>query len=108
MINRRYQRNLVWTVEEKKRLIDSVFQDLPISLILLAETRDRMAELSRMEVIERLPRLNAVFALIENEFRCNESFRPGPWETRSSAKIRACRFRRPMAGSPRAASEPRR
>jgi uncharacterized protein with ParB-like and HNH nuclease domain len=33
MINRTYQQNLVWTVEEKERLIDSISKDLPIPLI---------------------------------------------------------------------------
>ena len=38
LVNRRYQRKLVWAVEEKAKLIDSVIKKLPIPLILLAET----------------------------------------------------------------------
>src|SRR5689334_9637275 len=38
LVNRRYQRKLVWSVEEKARLVDSVLNRLPIPLILLAET----------------------------------------------------------------------
>ena len=68
VVNRRYQRKLVWTVEEKERLIDSISKDLPIPLILLAETRDGIAEASRVEVIDGLQRLNAIFSFIENEF----------------------------------------
>ena len=36
-VNRRYQRKLVWTVEEKRALIDSILRDLPVPLILVAE-----------------------------------------------------------------------
>ncbi len=35
--NRKYQRKLVWSVQEKQRLIDSVLNGYPIPLILLAE-----------------------------------------------------------------------
>ncbi|MFF9579822.1 DUF262 domain-containing protein [Streptomyces rubiginosohelvolus] len=66
LVNRRYQRKLVWSVEEKERLIDSVAQKLPIPLILLAESSGDHA--GRLEVIDGLQRLNAVFSFIENEF----------------------------------------
>lgn len=36
LVNRKYQRKLVWTVDEKEFLIDSILKDLPIPLILLA------------------------------------------------------------------------
>lgn len=66
LVNRRYQRKLVWAVEEKEKLIDSVLKRLPIPLILLAEsTHDGK---SRLEVIDGLQRLNALFSFIENEF----------------------------------------
>ncbi len=35
IINRKYQRKLVWTVEEKQNLIDSIMRGYPIPLILL-------------------------------------------------------------------------
>ncbi|MFD8344889.1 DUF262 domain-containing protein [[Kitasatospora] papulosa] len=66
LVNRRYQRKLVWGVEEKERLIDSVAQKLPIPLILLAESSGE--HVGRLEVIDGLQRLNAVFSFIENEF----------------------------------------
>lgn len=66
LVNRRYQRKLVWAVEEKAKLIDSVLKRLPIPLILLAESAHEGA--SRLEVIDGLQRLNALFAFIENEF----------------------------------------
>jgi hypothetical protein len=66
LVNRRYQRKLVWGVEEKERLIDSVVQKLPIPLILLAESSGE--HFGRLEVIDGLQRLNSVFSFIENEF----------------------------------------
>jgi uncharacterized protein with ParB-like and HNH nuclease domain len=36
IINRRYQRKLVWSQQEKKSLIDSILKQYPIPLILLA------------------------------------------------------------------------
>ncbi|MFE2687032.1 GmrSD restriction endonuclease domain-containing protein [Streptomyces mirabilis] len=66
LVNRRYQRKLVWGVEEKERLIDSVVQKLPIPLILLAESAGDHT--GRLEVIDGLQRLNSVFSFIENEF----------------------------------------
>ncbi len=36
-VNRKYQRKLVWTTEEKERLIDSILKGYPIPLLLLAE-----------------------------------------------------------------------
>ncbi|WP_406282783.1 DUF262 domain-containing protein [Embleya sp. NBC_00896] len=66
LVNRRYQRKLVWGVEEKERLIDSIARKLPIPLILLAESAGTFA--GKLEVIDGLQRLNSAFAFIENEF----------------------------------------
>ena len=66
VVNRRYQRKLVWDVEEKQSLIDSVRSSLPIPLILLAESA--ASDMPRLEIIDGLQRLNAIFAFIENEF----------------------------------------
>src|SRR3981081_4431123 len=66
LVNRRYQRKLVWAVEEKSKLVDSVLKRLPIPLILLAEAAYK--GVSRLEVIDGLQRLNALFSFIENEF----------------------------------------
>jgi hypothetical protein len=69
LVNRRYQRKLVWTVGEKEYLIDSINKNLPIPLILLAQTID-----GRFEVIDGLQRLNAVFSFIENRFSLNGNY----------------------------------
>lgn len=63
IVNRKYQRKLVWTVEEKEFLIDSILKELPIPLILLAQISDK-----KFEVVDGLQRLNAMFSFIENGF----------------------------------------
>ena len=37
VVNRQYQRKLVWTVAEKQNLIDSILKNYPLPLFLLAE-----------------------------------------------------------------------
>ncbi len=63
LVNRKYQRKLVWTVDEKEFLIDSILKDLPIPLVLLAQTKD-----NKLELIDGLQRMNAIISFIENRF----------------------------------------
>ncbi|MBN8835399.1 MAG: hypothetical protein BGO53_13005 [Sphingobacteriales bacterium 39-19] len=69
IVNRKYQRKLVWTVEEKQFLIDSVLKGLPIPLILLAQIGDK-----KFEIVDGLQRLNAMFSFIENGFAFNDKY----------------------------------
>lgn len=71
-VNRRYQRKLVWTVEEKRALIDSIVGDLPIPLVLVAEIST--ANGTGYELIDGMQRLNAIFSFIENEFDLDGPF----------------------------------
>lgn len=66
IVNRYYQRKLVWSVEEKKSLIDSILKEFPIPLILLAEYKEKY------EIIDGIQRLNAIFSFIENQFTIDE------------------------------------
>ena len=66
LVNRRYQRKLVWSVDEKESLIESVVQNYPIPLVLLAEASGEKR--GQFEIVDGLQRLNAIFAYIENEF----------------------------------------
>ncbi|MBN2285050.1 MAG: DUF262 domain-containing protein [Tissierellales bacterium] len=68
-VNRKYQRKLVWTVQEKEYLIDSIINGLPIPLILLASIRA-----DNYEIIDGLQRLNAIFSYIENRFTYKEKY----------------------------------
>jgi len=62
-VNRKYQRKLVWTVDEKEFLIDSIAHGLPVPLILLANISS-----DNYEIIDGLQRLNAIISFIENRF----------------------------------------
>ena len=66
-VNRKYQRKLVWSTEEKQRLIDSILNGYPIPLILLAENTDTSLKGS-YEIIDGIQRFNAIFTFIENSF----------------------------------------
>jgi hypothetical protein len=61
-VNRRYQRKLVWSQQEKKNLVESIMLQYPIPLILLASQDEKY------EIIDGMQRLNAIFGFIENHF----------------------------------------
>ena len=64
-VNRRYQRKLVWTLEEKQKLIDSILRKYPIPAILIAE---RETEPGTYEIIDGLQRLHAIMSFIETRY----------------------------------------
>lgn len=64
-VNRRYQRKLVWTLEEKQKLIDSILKKYPVPAILLAEKEDTPGT---YEIIDGLQRLHAILSFIEMAF----------------------------------------
>ena len=64
-VNRRYQRKLVWTLEEKQKLIESIQKKFPIPAILLAE---RENDPGSYEIIDGLQRLHAIISFIETSF----------------------------------------
>jgi len=66
LVNRRYQRKLVWAIDEKRAFIDSLRQGFPVPLILLAEAQHEGAD--RFEIIDGMQRLNAIVSFIEGEF----------------------------------------
>lgn len=63
LVNRKYQRKLVWNVEEKQKFINSILLSYPVPLFLLATTTD-----GKYEIIDGMQRLNAIFAFIKGEF----------------------------------------
>ena len=66
IVNRRYQRKLVWGIDEKAAFIDSVLKEYPVPLFLFAE--GKREEETIYEIIDGMQRLNALFSFIENEF----------------------------------------
>jgi uncharacterized protein with ParB-like and HNH nuclease domain len=72
MVNRKYQRKLVWNVEEKKAFIESITRGYPVPLFLLAEVDYDGIE--RFEIIDGMQRLNAITSFIEQEIDVNGSY----------------------------------
>lgn len=72
-VNRRYQRKLVWSLEEKQKLIDSILEGYPIPLLLLAYHLREDGSKS-FEILDGMQRLNAVFSFIENGFAVHEKY----------------------------------
>lgn len=66
VVNRRYQRKLVWTKDEKARLIDTITKGFPLPIILLAEII--VDGVSKYEIIDGMQRLDAIFAFVENKY----------------------------------------
>ncbi len=73
IVNRRYQRKLVWTKDEKASLVESVLLGYPIPLILLGEVT--LSDGTKgYEIIDGMQRLHALFGFIENQFSVKEDF----------------------------------
>lgn len=64
-VNRRYQRKLVWSEDQKKKLIDSIVRDIPIPLILLARSNKHKES---FEIVDGLQRIDAIVSFIENRY----------------------------------------
>ncbi|MCC9311873.1 DUF262 domain-containing protein [Kitasatospora sp. RB6PN24] len=73
LVNRRYQRKLVWSVNEKQLLIDSILDGYPIPLILLAE-RPEIHGSGKYEIIDGMQRLDAIFSFIEQKFEYDGTY----------------------------------
>lgn len=66
VVNRRYQRKLIWTLDEKRAFIDSIINGYPVPIILLAENSKTTDNL--LEIIDGMQRLDAIVSFIENKF----------------------------------------
>ena len=66
LVNRRYQRKLIWTLQEKQSFIDSIINGFPIPIILLAEPKERKD--NALELIDGLQRMNAITSFISNDY----------------------------------------
>lgn len=73
LINRRYQRKLVWSIEEKEKFIDSILNGYPIPMILGANYKKSDGS-SAIEVLDGMQRINAIVSFIEGEFSIAGSY----------------------------------
>ncbi len=72
LVNRKYQRKLVWTIEEKEKFIESISYGFPVPLILVALSKYKSDTV--YEIIDGMQRLNAIISFIQNEFHLNGKF----------------------------------
>ena len=72
LVNRNYQRKLVWTIEEKRNFIDTLSKGLPIPLFLLAEVN--YEDSSKLEIIDGMQRLDAIFSFVEQKFKLKDGY----------------------------------
>lgn len=73
IVNRKYQRKLVWSQDEKEKLIDSIMSSYPIPLILLA-ARPEVHGYDHYEILDGVQRLTALFDFVENRISFNNRF----------------------------------
>jgi hypothetical protein len=72
IVNRRYQRKLVWAKAEKASLIESILLKYPIPLILFGKFKKDGRDM--YEIIDGMQRLNSIFGFIENQFSIHGKF----------------------------------
>jgi hypothetical protein len=99
VVNQEYQRGSVWTLPQKKKLVDSVLRGYPIPLIYLHHIRQTAGKLvsERYEVIDGQQRINALSDFHEGAFKLFDPLkdaaearfpdfiknRPCPWAQKS-------------------------
>lgn len=66
IVNRRYQRKLVWTLQEKQSLIDTIVKGYSIPMFLLAVQLESVDK--KYEIIDGLQRLDAIFSFIKGDY----------------------------------------
>ncbi|HEY9062855.1 MAG TPA: DUF262 domain-containing protein [Pseudobacteroides sp.] len=72
LVNRKYQRKLVWNIEEKRAFVESIIKGYPVPLFLFAEIV--YGEDDKFEIIDGMQRLNAISSFIEQEFEINGEY----------------------------------
>lgn len=70
LVNRVYQRKLVWTLAEKQSLISTILQDYPLPLFIMVGDTQRVigAPGKPYEIIDGLQRIEAIISFICNKF----------------------------------------
>ncbi|MBP3365684.1 MAG: DUF262 domain-containing protein [Treponema sp.] len=66
LVNRKYQRKLVWILAEKQKFVDTILHLYPVPLFLLAEKESQTS--SHYEIIDGMQRLEAIFSFLTGEY----------------------------------------
>ncbi|MDO6815973.1 DUF262 domain-containing protein [Cobetia amphilecti] len=73
IVNRRYQRKLVWSKSEKEKFIDSIINQYPVPLFLGVTFQDSKKG-SCFEILDGMQRLEAITSFIEGRFPVNGKY----------------------------------
>lgn len=103
VVNAEYQRGVVWTTTQKKKLVDSVLRGYPIPLIYFHHIQHQAAGLrsERFEVIDGQQRINALYEFREGAFKLFDPVQdaadarfpdfikrqPCPWASKTFAEL---------------------
>ena len=82
LVNRKYQRKLVWTLEEKQKFINSIASEYPVPLFLLAENHDKY------EIIDGMQRLEAIFSFLQGEYLIKYGSEEGYFDLETMAETK--------------------
>lgn len=87
LVNRKYQRKLVWTLEEKQNFINSIAHSYPIPLFLLANL-EKDSSLC-YEIIDGMQRLEAIFSFLNGEYSVEIGDDVGYFDLETMAETKA-------------------
>lgn len=87
IVNRKYQRKLVWTLEEKAAFIDSLSKWYSVPLFLFASKEEQ--GVIQYEIIDGMQRLNAVMSFIENEYPLENNGQKGYFDLNTLASTKS-------------------
>lgn len=87
IVNRKYQRKLVWTLEEKAAFIDSLSKWYSVPLFLFASKEEQ--GVIQYEIIDGMQRLNAVMSFIENEYPLENNGQKGYFDLNTLASMKS-------------------
>lgn len=77
-VNRKYQRKLVWTLDEKRQFIDTIMKGYPVPLFLIYNNQNSKTDkVNQKEIIDGLQRLESIIAFINNEYYINYNDKNG-------------------------------
>ena len=69
VVNRKYQRKLCWTIEEKRNFIDTIENGLPVPMFLFASTSN-----NQYEIIDGMQRLDAICSFISQKYELKNGY----------------------------------
>ena len=67
-VNRRYQRKLVWGVEEQRLLVDSILKEIPLPSVFLINCEYEDSKYNHFEIVDGMQRIFAIVSFLLGDF----------------------------------------